>query len=158
MADRTDPADFAASATLGATQLNALSRGEIVNIELTSNSAGTTSTETILTESFTLTDDRRIRFLATCTLRTSIAGGMQAALLLDGTQINRKNADTVAAGSDMFITFFKSKNVSAGAHTIALVTGVSGADGNTVTAIANGETGTHGVSVLSADDVAPWYS
>ncbi len=157
MVSRTDAADFAAT-VLSASQLNFLPRGELNCVKLTSNSTGTTSTEVILTDTVILTDNRRLLFLATTTLRSDIAGGIQAKLNLDGTQIQRKNSDAVNAGTDEFITFFTSQNVASGSHTIDFVTGVSGGGGNTVTAIANGATGTHGIGVLSVIDIGPYLT
>lgn len=157
MVSRTDPGDFT-NTTLAATDMNELPRGMLNSVKLTSDSTGTTSTEVILSDTVVLTDARRLLFMATCTLRTDTAGGLQARLDLGGTQIQRKNADTIFAGSDTFITLFTSKNVSAGSHTIELITGVSGGGGNTVTAKANGETGTHGVAELVVIDCGPQLS
>lgn len=157
MVARNDPADFT-NGPLGASDLNELARGEINCVKLTSNSSGTTSTEVILSDTIILSDNRRLMFFATTTLRSDIAGGIQARLDLDSTQIQRKNSDAVNAGTDEFVTFFTSQNVAAGSHTIEFITGVSGVAGNTVTAIANGATGTHGIGVLSVWDAGPELS
>ncbi len=158
MVDRNDPADFAASATLGASQLNALPRGMINSVKLSSNSSGTTSSETILSDTVVLNDDRRLLFMATVTLRSDIPGGIQARIDFDGTQVQRKNSDAVQGASDTFITIMTSKNITAGTYTVELITGVSGADGNTVHAVANGETGTHGTCDLMVIDCGPTLS
>lgn len=154
MVSRNDPADFV-NGPLSASDLNELARGTILDIKLTSDTTPTAALDTILSDSITLADDRRLMFMATCTLRSDIPGGIQARIELDGTQIQRKNSDAVLGNSDTFITLYTQKNVTAGTYTVDFIIGVSGSDGNEVHAEANGETGTHGVCELTVIDTGP---
>jgi hypothetical protein len=62
-------------------------------------------------------------------------------------------------GVDLFVVVERELNIAAsGSHTFELISGVSGVAGNTVTAIANGATGTHGLTYLYISDVGPSYT
>lgn len=150
--------DEASGNVVPSTDWNMFPRGEIGRDTITSNSAGTTTTEVILSETVTIDGaDRQVQIFVTVTIRSNIAGGAQCRIDVDGTQVQRKNTDVLNAGTDLFITTFASVQMDAGDHLVEVITGVSGADGNTVTAIANGTTGTHGVCMFVANDVGPAY-
>lgn len=156
--DRTDPDDFVSSNVLGAAELNQLPRGRIGRDTLTSNSSGTTTTENTLQVTVTIPADRTLHIHGQVTVRSNIAGGVQIAILEDATQINRKNYDALAPGRDLPLSIeVETHPTGPGSITYTLVTGVAGVAGNTVTAVANGSTGTSGIGVLYVDDVGPDY-
>lgn len=155
--DRVDPVDVNSGDVASSAYQNDGPRGRIGRSTLTSNSAGTTSTEVICTVDVTIPAGRTLHIHASVAVRSNTAGGASARLRRDGTQIQRKNMDTLAAGADQSWALEIEDQPGAGTFTYDLVTGVSGTDGNTVTAIANGATGTHGVIVLYVDDVGPEY-
>lgn len=143
---------------VSASGINALPNAELGRDTLSSNSAGTTSTETVCSVTVDVgAGDRQILVMACLTVRTDIAGGAQAALYMDGTQIQRKNQETIPPTSDQSWEPFISLAPSAGSHTFTLVTGVSGGAGNTVTCIANGATASHGNTQLLVIDNGPSY-
>lgn len=151
---REDQIDQNSGDVGSSTWINLLPRGRLGRVTITSNSSGTTTTEVIGTIDITnLPAGRKYHIHGVVTVRSDINGGASARVLWDGTQIQRKNIDTLAAGSDQTWPLSIEIDADAGDHTLELVTGVSGTDGNTVTAIANGATGTHGVNVMYFDDV-----
>lgn len=155
---RTAPDPIAtASATASSTNIDTLPRGRIGRDTLSANSTGTTTTEVVCAVSPTVGASRTVHIHANVTLRSNTPGGVAVMIFEDGVQIQRKNSDAVAAATDVFVSIEIESQPSTGAHTYQLVTGVSGGAGNTVTAIANGAAGTHGVTVLYVDDVGPSY-
>lgn len=155
---RTAPDPIAtASATSSSTNIDSLPRGRIGRDTLSSNSAGTTTTETVCSISQPVGTNRTLSIHANVTVRSNTPGGIAVMIFEDGVQIQRKNADAVAAATDVFVSIEIETQPAVGTHTYELVTGVSGGAGNTVTAIANGAAGTHGVTVLYVDDVGPSY-
>lgn len=154
-ADRVDPDDEVSGAVGSSSFINSLPRGKIGRDRLLTNSAGTTSTESILSDTVTVPDGREIDVTAVVTVRSDIPGGCQAALLENGTQIQRKNQDLIDTTKDLSWMFFAQRQPGAGSYTYEVITGVSGAAGNTVTAIANGEAGTHGTCDLKIVDEGP---
>lgn len=154
-ADRVDPDDVNSGDTGSSSFINSIPRGKIGRDRLLTNSAGTASTEVILSDSPTIASNREIDVYACVTVRSDIPGGCQAALHEDGVQIQRKNQDLIDTTKDLSWTFFAQRQPSAGAHTYEVITGVSGAAGNTVTAVANGEAGTHGTCDLAIYDQGP---
>ncbi len=157
MAARTDPVDVISGNVGSSSWINDLPRGRIARSTLTADSTGTTTTEVICSETVTIPAGRTLHIHATVVVRSNIAGGASARLRRDGTQIQRKNMDTLAPGADQSWALEIEDQPGAGTFTYELVTGVSGTDGNTVTAKANGATGTHGVCALYVDDVGPDY-
>lgn len=158
MATRTAPDDESSGIPVPSSDWNQFPRGELSRKTLSSDSGGTGGTASILSETVEVGTDRQIQLWATVTIRTDINGGAQAAIYFDGAQVQRKNIESLAAGLDQSWTFFTSIEPSAGSYTMELVIGVSGADGNTVHAIANGATGTHGTCMIVANDVGPAYT
>lgn len=155
---REDPIDQNSGDVGSSSWINDLPRGRLGRATVTSNSAGTTTTEVIGTIAITnLPGGRTYSIIANVAVRSDIAGGASCRLLWDGVQIQRKNIDTLEPGKDQTWTPVIEIQPDAGDHTLELVTGVSGTDGNTVTAVANGATGTHGVDVMYFDDVGPGY-
>lgn len=147
-----------AAATASSANIDTLPRGRIGRATLTSDHTGITSTANVLTiTSVPVGTSRCLAITAGVTVRSNIAGGIQAAILEDGTQIQRKNTDALNAGTDLFITLEIETQPSAGTHTYDLVVGVSGGAGNSASAIANGGSGTHGVGYIYVTDVGPNY-
>lgn len=144
---------LASGQSVSATNNNKLPGGKIGRVSITANSAGTTTTETITSIAPTIGTSREITVRAVGTLRSSIAGGCSVRVTEDGIQIGRKNGYIAGSAQDWsFNLTFVSVAPSAGAHTYALITGVSGAAGNTVTLIASAETGTEGACRLEVVD------
>lgn len=154
-ADRDDPADQNSGDTGSSSWINGLPRGKIGRDQLTSDSAGTTSTEVILSDTITVVDGREIDIDASVCVRSDIDGGAQAAIIFDGTQVDRKNNESVTANKDISWSLFAQVQPAAGTYVVEVVTGVSGAAGNTVTAKANGTTGSHGVCKMRVLDQGP---
>jgi|SRR6185437_2857965 len=158
-ADRTDPADVGSGDTGSSSWINALPRGKIGRDELTSDSAGTTSTEVILEDTIVVSSDgREIDIDASVCVRSDIDGGAQAAIIFDGDQVDRKNNDSVNAGKDISWSLFAQVQPAAGTYVVQVITGVSGTAGNTVTAKANGKTGSHGTCKFRVVDQGPALS
>lgn len=158
MVSRTAPDDESSGNVVPSSSWNDFPRGELSRKTLSSNSSGTASTETILSETVVVGTGRQIQIFATVVVRSDIPGGAQAAIFFNGVQVQRKNMDVLETGVDHSWGLFTTIQPAAGSYTMALITGVSGADGNTVTAIANGATGTHGTCMIIANDVGPAYS
>lgn len=154
VADRPDPDDFVPGPS-SADALNQLPRGCIAAEESSANGAGTTTLETIIDFDVTVPAGRRIRLIASVSVTSNITGGVQASLWFDGVQRQRRNIDTFEGGSYVTFELIKDVQPDAGTFSCALVVGASGIAGNTVTAAANGQTGTRGVSTLYVDDVGP---
>lgn len=154
-ADRDDPADQNSGDTGSSSWVNSLSRGKIGRDELTSDSAGTTSTEVILEDTIVVPDGREIDIDASVCVRSDIDGGAQAAIIFDGAQVDRKNNESVAANKDISWSLFAQVQPAAGTYVVQVVTGVSGGAGNTVTAKANGKTGSHGTCKFRVVDMGP---
>lgn len=155
-ADRVTPiGTFASGNLVEASAANQGPGGKIGRDRLLTNSTGTLTTETILGVTVTCGTAREIDVFATVTVRSDIPGGCQAALFENGVQIQRKNQELIDTTKDLSWTFFAQRQPSAGSHTYEVVTGVSGAAGNTVTAVANGEAGTHGTCDLIVIDQGP---
>ncbi len=147
-----------AASTASSANIDTLPRGRIGRATLTSDHTGITTTANVLTiTSVPVGTSRCLAIRGGVTIRSNIAGGAQLAILEDGTQIQRKNTDVLTAGTDLFIVIEIESQPSAGTHTYDLVVGVSGLDGNSVSAIANGATGTHGVGYIYVDDCGPSY-
>src|SRR5689334_16386998 len=106
MTARVPPDDEDSGNPVPSSDWNEFPRGEIARKTLSTNSSGTTTTEVILTEDFTVGDDRQVQLHATVTVRSDIAGGAQAKLLVEGVQVQRKNIDVLEAGVDHSWSFF----------------------------------------------------
>lgn len=132
--------------------VNTFAGGEIGRDTRSSNSAGTTSTETVCSVTTTVGTSRQILVLACVTVRSDVLGGAQAALAIDGTQIQRKNNEAIPPTSDQSWDLEISLSPSAGSHTFTLITGRSGGASNTVTCVADGATASHGNTQLLVID------
>lgn len=158
MVSRTAPDDENSGDVVPSSDWNNFPRGEISRKVLSANSSGTTTTETILSETVVVGTTRCLQIHATVTVRSDMAGGAHAVLIFDDVQVQRKNIDVLESAVDFSWTLFTSIQPAAGTYTVKLNTGASGAAGNTVTAIADGATGDHGTCVLVVLDVGPAYS
>lgn len=157
MPDRAYPEDFVPGLS-SADELNELSRGCIKAEERSSDGSGTLTLETIIDFEITVPAGRRQRLFGSTTIVSDLTGGVQVALYVDSVQKQRRNDESLGAGIFLSLDLIKDVQLSAGTHTIELVVGASGGDGNTVTSLANGSAGTRGVSLLYVDDVGPALS
>ncbi len=159
---RTAPDPVAgASQIASSTNVDTLPRGRIGGDELTADITGITSgtgpAEAIVLDPVTVGDGRTIWLHCALTVHTNIAGGIALGIFEDGTQIQRKNLVSAQANRDLVVTIDIESQPSAGDHRYVLAIGVSGSDGNTVAAKADGASGDHGVGTFYCDDVGPAY-
>lgn len=155
MADRTPPASRNAGEFVSSIDWNELPRGEIARDEITADSAGTTTTESILSETVTdMPPDRQIQVFANVGMRKTALGGVQLRLNMDGVQIQRKNNIVDADPADVTLFAFATVQPSSGTHSFVTITGVSGIGGGTATAQAS----TDAPCVMVVNDVGPAYT
>lgn len=146
---------FNAGDVISAADINAMPGGTIGRDELSANSSGSTTTETVLSVAPTVGDNRELTIHVTVNLRASGATDGQCTIFEDGVQIQRKNAPIPATATDVPITTFVERYPGAGAtHTYSVATGVSGT-GGTVTCVNNGGAGTLGKSIILVQDTGP---
>lgn len=155
---------IATNSLISASGLNAMAGGEIGRDILTADSTGTTGVETVCTVTTDVGDGSRQILVKGCVcVQPNIEGGCQAALYMDGFQIQRKNVESCPAAEDQSWGLFVSFAPFGGSHTFTLVTGVSGQGTvqggfpQIVTCKANGATGTNGVTELIVLDVGSAY-
>lgn len=158
MASRTTPIGaFNSGDSVSATTTNEGPGGKIGRASVTANSSGTTTTETIVSVTVVPGSSREIDVRVLGNLRSSIAGGVSVRVTEDGTQIGRKNGYVQGSGQDWPFDFTFRTAPTGASHVYALITGVSGAAGNTVTLIASAPSGTDGEASISVYDQGPSF-
>lgn len=152
---RDYPGDFGPGPS-SSDDLNKLSRGYINGFERATNLSNIDGIDIVGSFDITVPAGRRQRFYAGALLRSETPGGVQLRVQVGGTQIDRKNFESLGGSADAPIVIIKDKELDAGTYTVALYAGRSGDDAdNLVTVAANGETGSFGVAYCYCDDAGP---
>lgn len=154
---RTPPDDFVPGPS-SADALNQLPRGAIAQRVRSSDSGNTSTIQSVLdTDTLTLPGGRRYRIEGSVTIRSDIPGGVQVALHMNGSQIQRVNDTTALANKDIAYTIITEVEPVADDYVFSLMVGVSGSDGNQVQSRADGPAGADGETCLYVSDCGPEY-
>lgn len=151
---------------VGATPNNNLPGGKIGRAIVTSDSAGTTTSEQVGTVTVVVGASREIDVHVQGNLRATDANalgcGVQVKVLCDGVQIGRKNGyipkrASAGVAQDYSFAFWFTHHPSSGSRVYTFWTGVSGAFSETVTCIASADTGTQGATLIEVFDQGPSF-
>lgn len=158
MTDSRDyPVDFVPGVS-SHDDLNKLPRGNLFRRGRSSNESNIDGIADVISGTLVVPEDgRRQRFTASVMVRSETIGGVQARIVVDGTQIQRRNNTSLGGGSDVTFDFSQEVELDAGSYPIVLAVGRSGDGDNLVTAVADGPDGTFGETILSVDDVSPAF-
>lgn len=154
---RACPPDFVPGLS-SADALNQLPRGCIGQLRRSSDSTNTATIQAVAsTDTLTLQGGRRYRIEASVLIRSDIPGGVQVALHMNGSQIQRLNDAAAFANKDLAYTIITEVEPADGDYDFDLMVGVSGSDGNEVQSRADGPAGVDGETVGYVTDVGPAY-
>lgn len=159
MADSRDyPVDFVPGLS-SHDDLNKLPRGNVFYKDRSSNESNIDGIADVITGTLVVPEDgRRQRLSASVMVRSETFGGVQARLVLNGVQRQRRNNSSLGGGADVTFDFSVDVEMDAGSYPFVLAVGRSGDGDNLVSAVADGTDGSFGVSLLAADDVGPAYA